>query len=385
MENRPVFLRWSIDRKSLIIILLLLVSPIALHAEISDDLWKALIDQRLTLEKNDGSEVAGKLDGVTDKAVVVVKPGGKSISIAKDDVLNIRISMAPPTEQVSDDVWRALLRQNLVLEKSDGSEVKGQLDSVADDTVVIVTAKGRVVSVPKVDVQDVLVTAAAIPLAREASAPKKTAPKAPSASDGFAVSAGAGASLEYLFHPSLKYKYSGSSYETTYSSVPVDIKAFVDLTYIQVSAGYLFTTGFHSNSNVNGSTSGGSLEENYSYVTLAAYLKYPIGIGPVKLFPLLGVQCRLNLTYTGYESKDLKSTLTSQQKADLNEIWIEAGAGIDVPIGRFFLRPEVLVGFIKLPSTTDNDFLTALRNLGDTDVSMCFFTARVSLLAGFRF
>ena len=40
--------------------------------------------------------------------------------------------------------------------------------------------------------------------------------------------------------------------------------------------------------------------------------------------------------------------LTSQQRDDLNELWIQAGAGIDVVIGHFYIRPEMLAGFKPL-------------------------------------
>jgi small nuclear ribonucleoprotein (snRNP)-like protein len=386
MRNGCLFSKRSIDPKRVAIGLLLLLGVGALHAEISNDVWKALVDKSVTLERSDGSEVPGKLDSVTDKAVVVVKPGGKSVSVAKVDILNVRISMESLASEVSNDVWGALLHQNLVLEKSDGSQVTGQLESVADDTVTIANAKGRYVSVSKGDVQDILLAVAAVPSAMAVSTPEKTAPNAHSPWDWLAVSAGAGFSAEFLTHPYLKYGYSGSSYETTYRYWPTwDFKAFVDLTYIQVSVGYMYIDTIGSvTSKVNGSTSEGKAGYSYSYVTLAAYLKYPFSVGPVKLFPLLGIDYRLNLRYTDDDHNDLKSALTSQQQADLNEIWIEAGAGIDVSIGRFFLRPEVLVG-LKPLSKTDNDLLTALRAGGGTDVSLLFSTVRVCVLAGYKF
>jgi small nuclear ribonucleoprotein (snRNP)-like protein len=386
MKNSCFFSKWSIDRNRLAVGLLLLLGVNTLHAEISNVVWNALIDQNVTVEKNDGSEVTGILDSVTDREVVVVKAGGKAVSVAKADLLNVRFSMASLANEVSNDVWGALLHQNLVLERSDGSQVTGQLESVADDTVTIANAKGRYVSVSKGDVQDILLAVAAVPSAREISTPKKTAPNAHAPWDWFAVSAGAGFSAEFLTHPYLKYGYSGSSYETTYRYWPTwDFKAFVDLTYIQVSVGYMFIDTIGSvTSTVNGSTSEGKAGYSYSYMTLAAYLKYPFSVGPVKLFPLLGIDYRLNLVYTDDDHNDLKSTLTSQQQADLNEIWIEAGAGIDVSIGRFFLRPEVLVGFKPL-SKTDNDLLTALRAGGDTDVSILFSTVRCCVLAGYKF
>jgi len=361
--------------------LLMLAGLSALHAQVSNGVWEALAGQRVTLEKSDGSEVAGELTGMTDKAVVVLKPGGRAVSVSKEDIQSVQLS----TGAVSDEVWRALMRQTLVLEKSDGSEVTGRLDSVADNALVIVKANGMTVSVLKDDVQNVLFIAAFVPPATATSAPKRTAQNVPPALDEFAVSAGVGGSTELLFNPIYQWKDPSQPWSSQrgelYLSLPVDIKGFIDLTYLQVSAGYMFVAGGTKFSRDTGRAGFG---ERFTYATLAAYLKYPFGTGAVRFFPLLGVQYRLNLTLTDSAGNDLKSALTSQQRADLDELWIEAGAGMDLSYGGFFIRPEVLVG-VKPLSATDRDFLTAAEASGYTDTSLWFLTAGINVLVGYRF
>jgi small nuclear ribonucleoprotein (snRNP)-like protein len=83
--------------KKLIIGLFCIFVVSALHAEVSDDVWKALINQNVIIEKNDGSEVAGKLASVADQVVVVIKADGKVVSVTKKDVNNVRVSTASET------------------------------------------------------------------------------------------------------------------------------------------------------------------------------------------------------------------------------------------------------------------------------------------------
>jgi hypothetical protein len=68
----------------------------------------------------------------------------------------------------------------------------------------------------------------------------------------------------------------------------------------------------------------------------------------------------------------------------MNELWLEAGAGADFAFGRFYIRPEVLLGYKPL-STTDNNSITALQGLGATSVSMSYFAIKADVLLGYRF
>jgi small nuclear ribonucleoprotein (snRNP)-like protein len=83
--------------KKLIIGLLCVFVVSALYAEVSDDVWKALINQKVIIEKNDGSEVAGKLTSVADLVVVVIKADGNVVSVTKKDVSSVRVNTASET------------------------------------------------------------------------------------------------------------------------------------------------------------------------------------------------------------------------------------------------------------------------------------------------
>ena len=363
----------------------LLMGASAVQAQISTEVWHALINQSLTLEKKDGSQVPGKLVSVADKTVVVTTVHGRSVSVPKDQVQSVRISITDElsASDASSGLWQALLHQNLVIEKSDESEVPGRLGSVDQGSLVIVTARGNSVTIPKNEAQTIRLDAAMGPSVG-AAVPKEDTRNVPPAADRFSVSTGVGGSVDFLVHPDFQRKYAGDLYEDTYTSFPVDLYAFVDLTFLQISAGYMFVSGGNITSKALGHTNGGSFGERYSYATLAAYLKYPLGAGAVRFFPLLGVQYRLNLTFTDSAGNDLKSGLTAQERADLDELWIRAGVGMDISIGRFFIRPEILAG-LKPLSTSDRNTITAYEALGYTDVSVWFLTAGVNLLIGYRF
>lgn len=62
--------------------------------------------------------------------------------------------------EVANDVWTALLNQNVIIVKNDGSEVAGKLTSVTDKTVVVIKPDGTVVSVTKTDAGSVRVATA---------------------------------------------------------------------------------------------------------------------------------------------------------------------------------------------------------------------------------
>jgi hypothetical protein len=205
------------------------------------------------------------------------------------------------------------------------------------------------------------------------------------ATSAFALdfSIGAGAAYDLTTWGDFKGNLLANSVEIKEEIKPVDVKAFVDATYLQISVGYMFFNGGNGITIVNGSSTTTSLTGSMSYVAFAAYVKYPIMLGTVAFFPLAGVEYKLNLTYKDSNGNNLKSSLTSQQQSDLNELWIEGGVGADFSLGQFYVRPEVVVGFKPL-SKTDNNVVTTFQGAGYTSTSFTYFTINLNLLAGFK-
>ncbi len=81
--------------------------------------------------------------------------------------------------------------------------------------------------------------------------------------------------------------------------------------------------------------------------------------------------------------------MTGQEQTDLNQLWLQGGAGVDISLGKLYLRPEILAGF-KVLSTTDNNAVSALKNVltaaGFTNVSASasYWTWDFSLMLGYK-
>jgi hypothetical protein len=126
--------------------------------------------------------------------------------------------------------------------------------------------------------------------------------------------------------------------------VSVSSIQFFDATYVQLHIGYSLNRGSTEPTAASTSTGFAAL---LAAVSFGAAVKYPIVIGPVAVFPIAGVEYRLNLSYTDDKGNDLKAGLSGPRSA-LNELWLKGGVGMDVSFGGLFLRPIVLVGFMPL-------------------------------------
>jgi hypothetical protein len=94
-----------------------------------------------------------------------------------------------------------------------------------------------------------------------------------------------------------------------------------------------------------------------TYLALSLLFKYPFDMGGFYVFPAIGFEYDLNLLYTDAGGSDLKSSMSDDEKADLNMLWIKVGCGLDIPLSsRIYLRPEALAGF-KLRSKLEKDWV----------------------------
>jgi len=208
------------------------------------------------------------------------------------------------------------------------------------------------------------------------------------------VSAGIGGSISALsYNEGMSGTLFGATDSASYTltQMPLEAKVFLDATYVQLSAGYLIANGGYQHTTQTGGLSfltGNTY--NDSYLTFSGLLKFPLGVGPMSFFPLIGAEYDYNLTLTDASGNNLKPLLTSQQLSDLNQLWLKGGAGVDLSFGRFFLRPELLAGF-KLPSATDNSEVTAIENYvyssgySNASGTVIWWTWDFNLLFGYRF
>jgi hypothetical protein len=198
------------------------------------------------------------------------------------------------------------------------------------------------------------------------------------------VSVGIGASGAYSWETTTSTTAGTTQTDTTYE-VPLNFKAFIDVTYFEVSGGYMMRNGTSTKSDITGSPSSTSTSsDKKGWITAALLAKIPIKLGSVKLFPLVGVEYYKNLSYTDANGNDLKAALPADQQANLDQFWISAGIGADISLGKIiYIRPEVMIGY-KLLSKYENDHIDFLKSGGATTVSTIPLAVSGRLLLGFK-
>ena len=204
------------------------------------------------------------------------------------------------------------------------------------------------------------------------------------------ISAGIGASGGYFIN---EMKTSTAtpdvSSETTITYVPFGIIAFFDATYFQGSGGYLMLTNSYEKMTVTVSGSPSTLIDqpivgSKSFLCFAAYAKYPFALGPLTLFPILGIEFDLNIIAIDANGNDLRASMTDQQKSDANKFWLKGGFGADISFSsKAYIRPALIVGY-KLPNVSENNALISAQQAG-FDVLLAPLTFDLNLLIGYRF
>ena len=196
------------------------------------------------------------------------------------------------------------------------------------------------------------------------------------------LSAGVGASGAW-YMTDIKTSNALASTEMLGTDIPITFLAFADITYAQLAVGFQMINGSHTTktSTISGvtTTTDISSHANLRYLTFAGYGKLPIKLGPIVLFPMLGVEYDLTISGTDASGNDL----TGRQKADFNEFWFKGGVGADIPITpKIYVRPELIFGY-KLLSKPENDYVKFQKD-GGNDSSILDLTFELGVLAGLR-
>jgi hypothetical protein len=198
-------------------------------------------------------------------------------------------------------------------------------------------------------------------------------------------SAGIGASAGYNWEP-MSASGSGTTSTITQSYVPLSFRAFIDATYLEASVGYRMANGASLKTEATGFTTTTTTTSNkQDWVSIGALFKYPFDLGSFTLFPIVGIEYDLNLSFKDSSGSDLKASMTADQKANLDQFWIKAGIGADLSFGGFYIRPEVLIGY-KLLSKAENDALAAMKAIpGVSSASITPLEVTGAVLVGFKF
>jgi hypothetical protein len=176
-----------------------------------------------------------------------------------------------------------------------------------------------------------------------------------------------------------------------WTTVPFGFSAYFDATYGEAAIGFRangsthyilkWTAGAFSYDNTDS-----NIEDNHQsgFLSFTLLGRYPFTLGPVILFPLLGIEYDLNLYSKDENGADLKVSMTDQQKADHNQFWFKFGVGADIGVYKgLYVRPLALLGFKLLNSSEETDLQDAKTNAASA--SYIDFVFEGGVQAGWRF
>jgi hypothetical protein len=69
---------------------LLFLAAATVFAEVTESTWKALLNSQVTVVKNDGSEVRGKLTLIESASVSIIKANGEVVTVRKRDARSVK-------------------------------------------------------------------------------------------------------------------------------------------------------------------------------------------------------------------------------------------------------------------------------------------------------
>jgi hypothetical protein len=155
------------------------------------------------------------------------------------------------------------------------------------------------------------------------------------------LSFGGGALLPMVFGNGIK----AGNYRSTNTAIGVGAFAFLDATFVE--ADFAFFGGGLTRKISNGSNSS-STSGSFAALDLSLLGKYPIPLGRMTVFPLLGIDYMIVVS-AEYNDREV------DKPNDLSSFAFDFGAGLDFPLGdRLYLRGELLYA-IRLPSEAQQD------------------------------
>jgi len=180
---------------------------------------------------------------------------------------------------------------------------------------------------------------------------------------GFGVSGG------YILNDSVTSLASPAvSSETKLTYAPFGASLYTDLGFVVVSVGYnqlvlgndLMTQTVTGTSTTLLNASTGTA----GYVVLAMMGKYPFALGTLTLSPFLGFELDLNVLLLDASGTDLRAAMSSAQQSGQNQVWLKAGAALDVDISRrVYVRSAAFFGY-KLRSASEQSAYMSAEQAG---------------------
>jgi hypothetical protein len=184
------------------------------------------------------------------------------------------------------------------------------------------------------------------------------------------LSVGAGVNLSPV-SVTMKGDDYGTTSSTTTSNMTYGAKVFIDATYIEAGVGILANSTSYT---TDGSSSNGF---NGTWLAISALGKYPVPLGSFTIFPMLGIEYDLNLSYYDGTGADIKSAFEAAGYS-ADQFWIKGGVGADFSVAdKMFIRPSVLIGY-KFNSKYEKDIIDTAESLAP-GLTMTLTTIKVDI------
>jgi hypothetical protein len=165
------------------------------------------------------------------------------------------------------------------------------------------------------------------------------------------------------------------SSQTVDTSVPLSVSAFGDFRYVFIGVGVgtellrQQTASQAVGTVVNTVPAVATGSRTFFMLTVLAEIPFTFGArepyGPLfTLAPLAGIEADICLAALDANGNDATVSLTNSQRSDLNELWLKAGAELQIPLSTgISLRPWFLAGF-KLLNVAENNVYQNVRAAG---------------------
>jgi hypothetical protein len=200
----------------------------------------------------------------------------------------------------------------------------------------------------------------------------------------FDLSAGIGGTVG-TFSSTFYYENLGifDSFKERSCTVPVAFTAFIDATFGMAAIGFCANGNTRQNVTtvISGSTTDWAPSDDEcrsGFLSMSLLGKYPFALGPVSLFPLLGIEYDLILYRKDVGGNDLSID-------NLDQFWFKAGAGADITLYRgLYIRPLVLSGF-KLLNADEKKRVQDTIDAGASSSRCTDFVFEGGVQVGWRF
>lgn len=177
------------------------------------------------------------------------------------------------------------------------------------------------------------------------------------------ISAGFGGTFQYDV-AFMEVDFPGAGSKGTSSIPNLGFGVFFDLHYLLVDCSIAYSLdGTLINETPSGTTEE-TIGDFYTTFSLQGFLKYPIQLGSIRLFPAAGMEYRKVLEALDENGNDMREAMAIAGDSLVEQWHVKGGLGVDIPLNEiFFLRGLALFAY-KLPGDYETEFISEMEALG---------------------